>query len=129
MVTYGEVVSNEAVGEGVAQVMMGKSLMFLQDLLIYVKRYDHRAGPCSEARHSGCANSILGRQCVVARARSIYAVVLNIMQQLGALFTPNGRNVVGLDVRNVHYTVRDSAQTVLVVWSPTHAVPHVTFFI
>jgi len=43
---------------------------------------------------------------VVVRPRSIYAVVLNMMQQLGALFTPNGRNVVGLDVRNVHYTVR-----------------------
>jgi len=42
LVTYGEVVSNEAVGEGVAQVMMGKSLMFLQDLLIYVKRYGRR---------------------------------------------------------------------------------------
>ena len=39
LVTYSEVVSNEAVGEGAAQVMMGKSLMFLQDLLIYVKRY------------------------------------------------------------------------------------------
>jgi hypothetical protein len=36
---YGEVVSNEAVGEGAAQVMMGKSLLFLQDLCNYVRRY------------------------------------------------------------------------------------------
>ena len=38
LVMYGEVVSNEAVGEGVAQVMMGKSLLFLQDLCNYVRR-------------------------------------------------------------------------------------------
>ena len=35
----------------------------------------------------------------------MYAVVLNMMQQLAALYTPTGRNAVGLDVRNVHFAV------------------------
>ena len=42
LVMYGEVVTNEAVGEGAAQVMMGKSLLFLQDLCNYVRRYPDR---------------------------------------------------------------------------------------
>jgi hypothetical protein len=52
--------------------------------------------------HALCGSGAL------AVVSSIYAVVLNMMQQLGALFTPTGRNVVGLDVRNVHWTVRPS---------------------
>lgn len=89
LVTYGETLKDTPMPEGESQERMGRMISFFQDACGFVHRY----AAWSALRFSS--------SLFFASVR-IYAVVLNLMQQLGTLYSNSKAHRVDFDMTGVH---------------------------